>query len=163
MHSAGVFKSVILAALLVVGFAPAAFAQAFVVNSTDDIADNVLDGVCATPAPSVCTLRAAIQEANAVVGPDQILVPPGTYTSFTIRVTDDLGQTADQVTSITVTGTTASVTGAPPAAPWNVAYNVSFGGTGNGARRRIRSSWWCHDFAVLIHGASAVAGAEALQ
>lgn len=56
-----------LAAGLVVStpFAPAAQAASFVVDNLGDAADaNVGDGICAT-AGGVCTLRAALQEANA--------------------------------------------------------------------------------------------------
>jgi CSLREA domain-containing protein len=59
---------------------PASNAQAFVVNSTADAVDASLgDGQCATSA-GACTLRAAIQEANALSGADTISVPAGTYT-----------------------------------------------------------------------------------
>jgi len=52
----------------------------FVVNSTDDAVDaNIGDGICAT-ASGFCTLRAAVQEANAHLGPDVISLPAGTYT-----------------------------------------------------------------------------------
>jgi CSLREA domain-containing protein len=45
----------------------------FVVNHTGDGADaNVGNGVCETLTPGQCTLRAAIQQANATVGPDPI-------------------------------------------------------------------------------------------
>src|SRR6266403_1666587 len=67
-----------LASLLLV-VAPAAGAT-FTVN--DDTADAVDaapgDGRCAT-AGGTCTLRAAIQEANAHTGADTIMVPAGTY------------------------------------------------------------------------------------
>ncbi|MDB4881604.1 MAG: polymorphic outer membrane protein, partial [Gemmatimonadetes bacterium] len=50
------------------------------VNSTADAVDaNPGDGLCAT-VTGVCTLRAAIQEANALPGDDVISLPPGTYT-----------------------------------------------------------------------------------
>src|SRR3990172_8219355 len=50
------------------------------VDSTIDAVDAVPgNGVCAT-AGSVCTLRAAIQEANALAGDNTITVPGGTYT-----------------------------------------------------------------------------------
>ena len=64
--------------------APAARAQDFTVNSTADVVDvTVGDGLCSTgrlvaSAPE-CTLRAAIQEANALAGPHRITVPAGTY------------------------------------------------------------------------------------
>jgi len=51
---------------------PASAQVVFTVNSTADLVDaNVGDGVC-DAGGSVCTLRAAIQEANAVVGADTI-------------------------------------------------------------------------------------------
>lgn len=56
-------------------------AAVFVVNTTDDVADEAPgDGICQTAAGNgVCSLRAAIMEANALPGPDTIIVPPGTY------------------------------------------------------------------------------------
>ena len=54
-------------------------AAEFVVNSTADAVDSKPgDGVCATAA-GVCTLRAAIQEANGHAGKDSITLPAGTY------------------------------------------------------------------------------------
>jgi CSLREA domain-containing protein len=51
----------------------------FTVNSTIDAADaNPGDGICAT-VEEECTLRAAIQEANALPGADTINLPAGTY------------------------------------------------------------------------------------
>lgn len=67
-------RRVVIALLLVVAFASRSGAQAgftFVVNSTGDGGDtSVGNGVCA--ASGGCTLRAAIQEANAHAGPDTI-------------------------------------------------------------------------------------------
>ena len=51
---------------------------------------------------------------------------------FTVTLTDDLGQTS-LPRSLTVNGTAASVSGTPPPATWNTAYNFAFTGTGNGA------------------------------
>ena len=51
----------------------------FTVDSTADVVDaNIGDGVCDDGAGN-CTLRGAIQEANALGGADTITVPPGTY------------------------------------------------------------------------------------
>src|SRR5262249_5598458 len=59
---------------------PPASAATFTVNATSDVPDaNLLDGVCQTLA-GACTLRAAIQQANALPRPDTIGVPSGTYT-----------------------------------------------------------------------------------
>jgi len=58
--------------------APASAAD-FTVNSTTDAPDSVPgDGVCAS-ALGECTVRAAILEANALPGPDEVLVPAGTF------------------------------------------------------------------------------------
>jgi CSLREA domain-containing protein len=53
----------------------------FVVNSSLDIVDaNQGDGVCETSTGNgLCTLRAAIQEANANLGIDHIILPEGIY------------------------------------------------------------------------------------
>ena len=60
----------------------AAGAAVFTVNSTDDATDaKPGDGFCATTAGgNTCTLRAAIQESNALAGADTINIPANTYT-----------------------------------------------------------------------------------
>lgn len=66
--------------LLVCG---AAAAAVFQVTSTTDLGDVVPgDGECAflSGFPTTCTLRAAIQESNALAGKDTILLPAGTFT-----------------------------------------------------------------------------------
>jgi len=63
-------------------------AKLFNVNSTQDAVDvNPGDGICAT-ATGECTLRAAIQETNALPGADQIFVPGAVYT-ITIQGADE--------------------------------------------------------------------------
>jgi len=67
-----------LVAFLLVPRAPAS-AATFTVNSTADAVDaSPGNGVCAT-AGGQCTLRAAIQEANALAGTDATTLPAGTY------------------------------------------------------------------------------------
>jgi CSLREA domain-containing protein len=70
-------------ALLGVFLAASAQAATFTVNSPADPPTgdaNPGNGVCETAAGNgVCTLRAAIQEANALAGADQIILPPNTY------------------------------------------------------------------------------------
>jgi CSLREA domain-containing protein len=74
-----ILGSLIILLVLALGTGTAS-AAAFAVNSTADAPDaNPGDGVCAT-ASGACTLRAAIQEANALNGADVISVPAGTYT-----------------------------------------------------------------------------------
>ncbi len=54
-------------------------AASFTVNSFVDGVDVAPgNGICATPT-GVCTLRAAIQETNALPGADTIILPAGTY------------------------------------------------------------------------------------
>ena len=54
-------------------------ADTYPVNDPSDLPDaSVGDNVCATAA-GTCTLRAAVQEANAHAGPDSISLPAGTY------------------------------------------------------------------------------------
>ena len=67
----------------------------FVVNATSDAVDaSPGDGVCAT-AGSVCTLRAAIQEANAHAGVDRIVLPVGTFTITVPGTNEDAAATGD--------------------------------------------------------------------
>lgn len=59
----------------------AALAATFRVNTTADLPDAFPgDGVCESAAGSrLCALRGAIREANALPGPDTVVVPAGTY------------------------------------------------------------------------------------
>jgi CSLREA domain-containing protein len=105
-------RTVVLVSALALAAAliPAATGAAFTVTSTADAADaNVGDGVCAT-AGGVCTLRAAIQEANAdTATADTITLPGGTY-SIAIAGNDDTAGAGD----LDLLGPT-TVTGAGPA------------------------------------------------
>src|SRR6266403_2126742 len=100
-----------LASLLLV-VAPAAGAT-FTVN--DDTADAVDaapgDGRCAT-AGGTCTLRAAIQEANAHTGADTIMVPAGTYLLMIPGRGEDAAAMGDlDITDdVTITGAGAHTT-----------------------------------------------------
>jgi CSLREA domain-containing protein len=88
----------------------------FVVNSTLDLPDiNPGDGICNANAGSgapICTLRAAIMEANATAGADIIMLPAGTYTltlagrGENAAATGDLDITED----LTIIGDGAAVT-----------------------------------------------------
>src|SRR5262245_38225391 len=89
---------------------PPALAATFTVNSTDDVTDATPgDGQCATKAAS-CTLRAAIQEANAVPGPDSIRLPSGTFLIAREGADDDqcIEGDLDITCSITITGDTGT-------------------------------------------------------
>lgn len=116
------FGALVLGSLLAVGPAQAA---TFVVNSNAD--DNAVgptsDGICdSQPGPPVaCTLRAALQEANALAGPDIVhfsigsgpvtIVPNSSLPNITEQVTID-GTTQPGYTGtpiIELDGTSASV------------------------------------------------------
>ena len=67
-------------------------AAIFTVDCTADAHDaSPGDGICATAAGE-CTLRAAIEEANALLGQQTVQVPPGTYLLAlgALNVSDDL-------------------------------------------------------------------------
>ena len=70
---------------------------AFDVNSTADMGDaNPGDGQCdAFFGQGVCTLRAAIQEANALAGNDSIIIPSGVYTLTLLGPGEDTAATGD--------------------------------------------------------------------
>lgn len=72
-----------------------AHAASFNVTTTLDGADiNPGDGICRSNVGTRCTLRAAIQEANALMGVDTINVPAGTYI-LTRSGFDDTGINGD--------------------------------------------------------------------
>src|SRR5688572_7906430 len=82
-HVARAVLAVALALAALLGLQGAGLARAaglnFVVDDTSDRVDSdVGDGECRTSV-GTCTLRAAIQQANALAGADTILVPSGTY------------------------------------------------------------------------------------
>lgn len=79
----------------------------FTVNSTVDAVDaNPGDNICATTS-GICTLRAAIQEANALVGNDTIILPANIYTLSIIGPGEDIAATGDLdiVSDLTITVT----------------------------------------------------------
>jgi CSLREA domain-containing protein len=75
--------SIALLSLLFTSFAAAETneGQTFTVTATTDVVDALPgDGVCETaPGNGMCTLRAAIMEANALIGADTILLPEADY------------------------------------------------------------------------------------
>src|SRR5262245_38264714 len=70
----------------------------FTVETIEDAVDlNPGDGVCETTVGpnNACTLRAAIQEANALPGPNTIHMPAGTYTLSLAGGDEDAAATGD--------------------------------------------------------------------
>lgn len=89
-----------------------ALATTFPVNNPADAVDaSPGDGTCAT-ALAVCTLRAAVQEANALAGADVITLPAGTYTLTIAGQFEDAAATGDlDVTGdLTINGAGAATT-----------------------------------------------------
>ncbi len=88
-------RTVLFALYLGLACSPAAEAADFTVNSTTDSVDTVPgDGFCMTAAGD-CTLRAAVQETNALFGPDRILLPPGLFVLQIGGPGEDVGATGD--------------------------------------------------------------------
>ncbi|MEW5985446.1 MAG: choice-of-anchor Q domain-containing protein, partial [Chloroflexota bacterium] len=108
----GVGLALSLLTLGLLGARPAAQANTtLTVNSTLDAVDaNPGDGVCATAA-GACTLRAAVQEANALVGMDTIIVPAGTYDLSILGSGEDATATGDLdiLDDLTITGDGANL------------------------------------------------------
>ena len=103
------FALALVFSLVAIGLASPVLAAAFTVNSTGDGTDwNPGDGVAETaPGNGVCTLRAAIQETNALAGPDTINLPAGTYTLTIAGANEDAAATGDlDITdNVTIIGT----------------------------------------------------------
>jgi CSLREA domain-containing protein len=80
--------------MLALGATPA-MASSFMVDSTADVVDKTPgDGMCATEA-SACTLRAAVQQANAHGGADEIDLPAGIYRLTIAGAGEDAAATGD--------------------------------------------------------------------
>jgi CSLREA domain-containing protein len=110
-----------LSILLALMAAPA-LAAPFAVTSTADAVDAAPgDGLCAS-ASDACTLRAAIQEANALAGADQIDIAAGMYRLTITGKGEDAAATGDlDVTSeLTIAGAgarTVTITARPTPDP----------------------------------------------
>ena len=92
MRTAGIVVIALLGAVVVVTSARAA---PYAVNSTVDAADAAPgNGTCAT-ASGACTLRAAIQEANAHAGADVVSLPSGLYLLTLNGAGEELAATGD--------------------------------------------------------------------
>jgi hypothetical protein len=81
---------------LLVEYALGPFAQ-FTVNDATDANDaNPGDGICETAAGNgVCTLRAAVEETNALPGSDVILLPAGLYSLTLTGAGEDAAASGD--------------------------------------------------------------------
>jgi hypothetical protein len=80
--------------------------RTFTVNSTSDRGDAARNGVCATGAPVQCTLRAAIQEADAANGPSTIAFAIAGSGVHTIQLSSQLPPLTNNNYAITIDGFT---------------------------------------------------------
>ena len=84
------------------------FAADFTVNNTTDAVDaDTGDGICEVT-PGICSLRAAIMQANALAGPDTINVPAGTYELTITGVDERCDEATPTPTPCTIDGITAA-------------------------------------------------------
>ncbi|MFN0277550.1 MAG: beta strand repeat-containing protein, partial [Pyrinomonadaceae bacterium] len=126
----------VMATLALSAFSVNVSAATFVVNDSGDAVDAAPgDGTCAT-AGAVCTLRAAISEANALAGSDIITLPAGAYTSTLVAANENLnaGGDYDITSSITINGAGSGTTfiqanAAPNTATERVLHIITTGGT----------------------------------
>jgi CSLREA domain-containing protein len=103
---------ILITLALISGVPGPVLAATFTVNTTVDAVDATPgDGVCAT-AGALCTLRAAIQEANALAGSDTIVVPAGTYTLTIAGTGENAAATGDLdiTTTIVIEGSGPDIT-----------------------------------------------------
>lgn len=83
-----------LVAVLLLSAAAASAATFTVDTMLDAVDDNPADGLCQTAGGS-CSLRAAVQQANATAGKDTIMVPAGTYVLGIAGDGEDAAATGD--------------------------------------------------------------------
>ncbi len=88
--------------------------KTFTVNITSDVVDKTPgNGVCETDTGNgLCSLRAAVMEANAYLGQDTIVVPAETYTLTLSGINEDNAATGDLdiTSSVTISGAGAGST-----------------------------------------------------
>ncbi len=107
-----VCRALSVGVLLSAGFLASASAAVIEVNTLVDMADvNTADGVCMTSSGQ-CSLRAAIQHANASAGADVIELPAGVYNFALAGTGDDMALSGDLdvVSEITINGKGADQT-----------------------------------------------------
>ena len=98
--------------LVLTAFSVNVNAATFLVTTTNDTQDAAPgNGTCADAA-GMCSLRAAITEANALAGADTITLPAGTYTQTLVAVDDEANAGGDfDITSpVTINGASQETT-----------------------------------------------------
>jgi len=97
--------------LFIFGSAHVFAADFTVTTNLDEVDSNTGDGICLT-ASGYCSLRAAVQQANALAGPDHIFLDSTTYTFTQNNQNEDAAASGDlDITdNLSITGQTASTT-----------------------------------------------------
>lgn len=90
-----IVRPALAAALVFATLVPVARADDFTVDSTTDAVDAAPGNAVCAAAGGACTLRAAIQEANALAGDDRVLLPAGTFTLTLAGQGEDAAATGD--------------------------------------------------------------------
>ena len=125
----------VMATLAMSAFSTNVNAATFVVNTTLDTQDAAPgNGVCADTG-GMCSLRAAITEANALAGADTITLPAGTYTETLVAANENAnaGGDFDITSALTIngagSGTTIVQANAAPAVATERVFHILTGGT----------------------------------
>ena len=120
-------KVLMLAVMVILAMPHFASPATFTVNRTDDAVDAIPgDGVCETASGNgVCTLRAAVQETNALAGRDVINLPAGMYkltihgkgenaaATGDLNITDSLGIIGEDASNTIIDGDVCDDPNAP--------------------------------------------------
>jgi CSLREA domain-containing protein len=106
-----VFTALLLALpLSLAGARPVSADQTFIVTSDADEPDAAPgDAACSSTPSAVCTLRAAVMEANALAGNDTIVLPVGVFNLSLAAAGEDAAATGDLdlTSNITINGSSA--------------------------------------------------------
>jgi CSLREA domain-containing protein len=105
-------KAIVMALLMLAALPATAMSKTFAVETTDDGVDPQPDDQCLVPPHDICTLRAAVDSANATPGDDIITLPAGTYKLTITGAGEDNDATGDLDVkeSVTVQGAGADQT-----------------------------------------------------
>ncbi len=100
------YRACILGLVLILAAVASADADVYTVDDPADAVDaNPADGLCLT-AGGMCSLRAAVQQANAHAGADEVVLPIGHYDLSLAGAGEDAGATGDLdvLDDLTITG-----------------------------------------------------------
>src|ERR1043165_4896065 len=97
-------RTICAVAILLAGGTQPSYGAQFRVDITQDLHDTTPDGICAANAVGLCSLRAAVEEANLTPGPDEIVLQ--LQGSHKLKAGEGFGE-IEVTESLTITGTGA--------------------------------------------------------